>query len=443
MTTKLTLSKIRLDGGTQPRAEIDPFVVDDYAAAMNEAAGFPAIVVFYDGKDHWLADGFHRVQAAMKAGLKTLASDVRQGTRRDAVLHSVGANASHGLRRTNADKRRAVETLLRDETWTTWSDNKIAQLCFVHHDTVGKARKELSLANSASETRTYTTKHGTQATMKTSNIGAKKRVYETAPAPIKEAVADGSISIERAVEVVDALEVVKETNPKFYEETIERGYVVNLDGEDVALADADSTLLRVMSNEDDYERAQRHEAHKHKPKVNRGEADEYVPQGFDSCQTPPVALDPLLPYLNVDWTIWECAAGERFLVNALHDSGFQSLTASDMLTGENFFDYTPAQWDCIVTNPPYTLKYRWLERCYQLGKPFALLLPVETLGAKTAQEFFRNCGLEVIFLDKRINFKMPNKGWEGSSAQFPVAWFTYGLNIGQQMTFARVNNETE
>lgn len=179
-----------------------------------------------------------------------------------------------------------------------------------------------------------------------------------------------------------------------------------------------------------------------KPKVNRA-ADEYVAQGFDACQTPPEAIDPLLPYLNVDWTIWECAAGERFLVNALHDSGFQSLTASDIITGENFFDYAPEYWDCIVTNPPYTLKYRWLERCYQLGKPFALLLPVETLGAKTAQEFFRTCGLEVIFLDKRINFKMPNKGWEGSSAQFPVAWFTYGLNIGQQMTFARLNNETE
>jgi hypothetical protein len=179
-----------------------------------------------------------------------------------------------------------------------------------------------------------------------------------------------------------------------------------------------------------------------KPKVNRA-ADEYVAQGFDACQTPPEAVDPLLPYLNVDWTVWECAAGERFLVNALHDSGFHSLTASDIITGENFFDYEPAQWDCIVTNPPYTLKYRWLERCYALGKPFALLLPVETLGAKTAQEFFRNCGLEVIFLDKRVNFKMPNKGWEGSSAQFPVAWFTYGLNIGQQMTFARVNNETE
>lgn len=176
-----------------------------------------------------------------------------------------------------------------------------------------------------------------------------------------------------------------------------------------------------------------------KPKSNQA-GDIYTPQGYDACQTPPEALDPLLPYLSQEWTIWECAAGERLLVEALHDSGFQSLTASDILTGENFFEYTPLHWDCIVTNPPYSIKYQWLERCYALGKPFALLLPVETLGAKTAQEFFRKCGVEVIFMDRRINFKMPNKGWEGSSAQFPTAWFTYGLNIGQGMTFARLDD---
>jgi hypothetical protein len=176
-----------------------------------------------------------------------------------------------------------------------------------------------------------------------------------------------------------------------------------------------------------------------KPKSNQA-GDIYTPMGYDACQTPPEAINPLLPYLSQDWTIWECAKGEGGIVEALYDSGFQSLTGSDLLTGENFFEYEPSQWDCIVTNPPYSIKYQWIERCYALGKPFALLLPVETLGAKTAQEFFRKCGLEVIFLDRRINFKMPNKGWEGSSAQFPTAWFTYGLNIGQGMTFARIDD---
>ncbi|MGT2479599.1 hypothetical protein ACU4GR_13540 [Methylobacterium oryzae CBMB20] len=49
----------------------------------------------------------HRRHAAgLHAGLGELPCEVRQGGLRDAILHSAGANAAHGLRRTNADKRR-------------------------------------------------------------------------------------------------------------------------------------------------------------------------------------------------------------------------------------------------------------------------------------------------------------------------------------------------
>ncbi|RMD90366.1 MAG: streptomycin biosynthesis regulator, partial [Alphaproteobacteria bacterium] len=60
------------------------------------------------------------------------------------ILHACGANSSHGLRRTNADKRRAVETLLRDEEWSQWGDRKIARKCAVHHSFVAKIRRELT-----------------------------------------------------------------------------------------------------------------------------------------------------------------------------------------------------------------------------------------------------------------------------------------------------------
>lgn len=155
-------------------------------------------------------------------------------------------------------------------------------------------------------------------------------------------------------------------------------------------------------------------------------ANEYVPQGFDACQTPPYAIDPLLPYLNTDWTIWEPAQGERLLVEAFYDSGFANVEGSDLLTDQNFFEYQPSQWDCLVTNPPFSLKYKWLERCYELGKPFALLVPVETLGAKTAQELMQHYGFEILLLNRRVAFKMPNKGWD-SHPQFPVLWLCWQL----------------
>ncbi len=131
------------DGGAQMRVEMTPDVVRDYADDMAAGAIFPPVLVYHDGTDYWLADGFHRVAAARKIERETIDAEVREGTARDAIIQGIGANASHGLRRTQADKRRAVERLLRDEEWSKWSDRKIAKVARVDHKTVGKIRREL------------------------------------------------------------------------------------------------------------------------------------------------------------------------------------------------------------------------------------------------------------------------------------------------------------
>lgn len=134
----LRIEQIRTDGGTQARAELSISDINDYAEAMRGGAVFPAIVVFYDGKTYWLADGFHRVQAAISAEKKELAADVRQGTQGDAVWFSCAANANNSIRRTNEDKRRAVMTALAHPNAT--SDGAIAVHCGVSQPFVSKLR---------------------------------------------------------------------------------------------------------------------------------------------------------------------------------------------------------------------------------------------------------------------------------------------------------------
>ena len=139
---KLSVAALRMNGGTQTRECIDADTVESYAAAMADGAEFPPVVAFYDGKYYWLADGFHRVAAEIKAGHEKVAVDVRQGDRRAAILFSVGANASHGLRRTNADKRRAVMVLLGDEEWRAKSARWIAEKCGVSDRFVDKMKSD-------------------------------------------------------------------------------------------------------------------------------------------------------------------------------------------------------------------------------------------------------------------------------------------------------------
>jgi hypothetical protein len=162
---QIRIDAIRHDPELQMRdAGVDVGIVAEYADAMEAGANFPPIVVYFDGEVYWPADGFHRVNAATKVGRETIDAEVRDGGKRDALLHAVGVNAFHGLRRTAADKRRAIVAMLRDPEWTKWSDREIGKRCAVDGKTVAKIRAELT-ADVRSE-RTYTTKHGTIATMK-------------------------------------------------------------------------------------------------------------------------------------------------------------------------------------------------------------------------------------------------------------------------------------
>jgi len=171
---KIKLSYIAADPDLQPRAGMNLETIEDYASDMRRGVQFPPLVVFHDGKSsYWLADGFHRLGAARAIGSKTILCEVRHGGKREALLYSVGCNAAHGQRRSNDDKRLAVSKLLKDKKWGKWSDREIAKRCHVSHTFVDNLRT--SLATDASDERTYTTKHGTKAKMKTKNIGKKPK----------------------------------------------------------------------------------------------------------------------------------------------------------------------------------------------------------------------------------------------------------------------------
>lgn len=138
---KLNLNAIRTDGGTQPRERINMEVVGDYAEGVKVGIEFPPVIVFHDGAEHWLADGFHRYHAHKQAGKASIEAEVRSGTLLDAKLHAVGANGDHGLRRTNEDKRRAVQMVLDEPAWKEWSDRKIADACGVSAPFVSAIRR--------------------------------------------------------------------------------------------------------------------------------------------------------------------------------------------------------------------------------------------------------------------------------------------------------------
>src|SRR5438477_10918708 len=89
-----------------------------------------------------LVDGFHRFNSAKRCKSHTSSALIHEGSREDALKFALSANATHGIRRTNADKRRAVELALG--TFKTLTDRAIAEMCGVGRDLVGEARAQVS-----------------------------------------------------------------------------------------------------------------------------------------------------------------------------------------------------------------------------------------------------------------------------------------------------------
>lgn len=116
----IALSSIRFHADCQSRVHLDEETVAEYAHRMREGAIFPPVVVFFDGSDHWLADGFHRYAAhkglARERGDEATAmvdAEVRQGARTDAIRHALSANAQHGKRREPGDYRKGYDIAVR------------------------------------------------------------------------------------------------------------------------------------------------------------------------------------------------------------------------------------------------------------------------------------------------------------------------------------------
>jgi hypothetical protein len=137
---KVSIDKVRLDGGTQFRKTLLNNKIYEYKEAMEEGAKFPLISVRFDGSDYWLSDGFHRYHALKLLEMREIEVDCKSGTREDAVWDALAANGNHGIALTVSEKINKVKTALS----LTGSDKKsnyaIAKACVVSEHLVARIR---------------------------------------------------------------------------------------------------------------------------------------------------------------------------------------------------------------------------------------------------------------------------------------------------------------
>jgi len=126
----------------------------------------------------------------------------------------------------------------------------------------------------------------------------------------------------------------------------------------------------------------------------------------DEVYTPAYAVKPLIKYIknfNPNATIW-CPFDLKFsnYVKIFEEEGFKVIR-SHIDEGQNFFYYEPEEhYDVIISNPPFSCKDAVLKRLSELGKPYAMLLPVPTLQGQSRFPYMKN--IQYLGFDKRINY---------------------------------------
>lgn len=134
---KVKIGNLTKDG-LQTRVALDERTVQEYADAMRDGDNFPPVKVFMDGSRCWLADGFHRVEAATRAGRTVIDADTAKGGFIDALRWALGCNAKHGKRITNEDKQNAMQMAWDNRQQLFGGDPSgalLAETCGVHRNT--------------------------------------------------------------------------------------------------------------------------------------------------------------------------------------------------------------------------------------------------------------------------------------------------------------------
>jgi hypothetical protein len=174
----LNLLNIRIDGGTQARLKLNQDAVKDYAEHMREGAVFPPLIVYHDGSEYWLVDGFHRF-FALRANASTSAEcDIRTGTLREAILFSKGANGGNkrGIPASSDDNRMSIIWMLNDEEYKTWSNLSIAKHIGVSSMTVGRIKSSIETVSGAEKVKTVIDGNGKSKQVNTSTITGRPKV---------------------------------------------------------------------------------------------------------------------------------------------------------------------------------------------------------------------------------------------------------------------------
>jgi hypothetical protein len=148
----------------------------------------------------------------------------------------------------------------------------------------------------------------------------------------------------------------------------------------------------------------------------------------DDYMTPYKAWADICKYLPRDRKVWEAFRGDGTSAQHLRQLGLD-VVCEDV----DFFE--TSHGDCVVSNPPFSILPKVLERLRALNKSFVIIMPTYTMNTQYFQRLFKD--IQVIVPSKRIQFKKLVDGVEVPTpgCSFDCLYYCWKMNLPRDIVF--------
>jgi hypothetical protein len=150
----------------------------------------------------------------------------------------------------------------------------------------------------------------------------------------------------------------------------------------------------------------------------------------DDYMTPKSAWEAIRHLIPNDKVIWEAFYGDGKSGEYLTELGFNVIH-------ENIDFFENDIGNIIVSNPPYSISEKVVNRLAELDKPFIMIMPVSKLNTSYFKVFKDK--IQLIIPKKRIHFlklvdgKVPDK-WK-NACNFDCFYYCYKIGLNKDITW--------
>jgi len=127
----------------------------------------------------------------------------------------------------------------------------------------------------------------------------------------------------------------------------------------------------------------------------------------DEFYTPRYAVEPIIKHLKISgYKSIRCPfdTDKSNFVKMLRREGFEVIN-THIDSGVDFFNLNFSDCDCVVSNPPYSIKGDVFKHLFNTGVPFAMLVGVVGLFESQSRfEMFKDNPFEIMYMNRRVSY---------------------------------------